>query len=315
MNAHGRPTIGWPALVAGALVAWAIWKRPDIGLALILLAVPFTLVERTRPLRQQRSAFRRVGAATDATGFIVDEVLAGIAVAAVLVVALPIVRLVLPSEIPEYLARQPGWLRWAEAFVVSEVSGYWGHRLSHEIPTLWRFHRVHHSAPELDWLAPNRRHPIDVVFARVSTSLPVLALGFTAPAVIGYFALKRVQGLFVHANVNIRFGWLERVVATPFFHHWHHSDEPGTWNKNYAGTAPAVEWVFGTLHLPDRWPLAYGCDGVPDTGYLARLASPWKSTRRDQRVAATSPTSGGSSRPSSVAANTSGNWSGVHVAT
>jgi sterol desaturase/sphingolipid hydroxylase (fatty acid hydroxylase superfamily) len=263
-------------VVAGALVVWAICRRPDIAAALLVLGAGFTLIEAWRPLRAQPPAARRVGAATDAAGFIVDEVLAGLGLAAVLVVVLPVVRFVLPSELPRYVAMQPGWLRWAEAFVVSEVSGYWGHRLSHEIPTLWRFHRVHHSAPQLDWLAPNRRHPVDVVFARLSTALPVLALGFAAPAVIGYFALKRIQGLLVHANVNCRLGWLERVVATPFFHHWHHSAEPGTWNKNYAGSIPAVDWLFGTLHLPRRWPHAYGCDApVPDVGYLARLASPW----------------------------------------
>ena len=105
----------------------------------------------------------------------------------------------------------------AQAFAVSEVSGYWGHRMSHQLPVLWRFHRVHHSSRQLDWLAPNRRHPIDLVVARVSTSLPVLVLGFAAPAVVSYFALKRIQGLLVHANVKWRFGWLERVVATPFF--------------------------------------------------------------------------------------------------
>jgi sterol desaturase/sphingolipid hydroxylase (fatty acid hydroxylase superfamily) len=272
-----RPRFGWPVLVAGALVTWSIWRRPDVATALVVLGGCFTLIERWRPLRSQPSAMRRTGAATDAAGFIVDEDLAGLGLAAALVVALPLARVALPREIPRYLAMQPVWLRWAEAFVVSEVSGYWGHRLSHEVPALWRFHQVHHSSREMDWLAPNRRHPVDVTFARFSTSLPVLVLGFAAPAVVGYFAVKRIQGLLVHANISCRLGWLERVVATPFFHHWHHSAEPGTWNRNYAGSIPAVDWLFGTLYLPGRWPHAYGCDNpAPDVGYLARLASPWK---------------------------------------
>jgi hypothetical protein len=150
-----------------------------------------------------------------------------------------------------------------------------GSSLSHELPVLWRFHRVHHSARELDWLAPNRRHPVDAIVARVSTSLPVLALGFAVPTVSTYFAVKRVQGLLVHANVNVRLGPLQRVVATPFFHHWHHSSEPGTWNTNYAGLLPAVDWLFGTLQLPDRWPAEYGCAGVvPDSGYGSPFVSP-----------------------------------------
>jgi sterol desaturase/sphingolipid hydroxylase (fatty acid hydroxylase superfamily) len=267
----------WCTVLAGALLVASVWTRPDVAAALVVLGAPFVLIERWRPLRAQPSAPRRIGAATDATGFVVDEVIAALGLAAVLVVVLPAAGRIVPPEVPRHLSAQPGWLRWVEACVISEISGYWGHRLSHEVPTLWRFHRVHHSAPQLDWLAPNRRHPIDVIVARTSTSVPVLMLGFSVPTVVTYFALKRIQGLFVHANVNLRFGALERVVATPFFHHWHHSDEPGTWNKNYAGSLPAVDWLFGTLHLPDRWPAAYGCDGaVPDTGYVARLLSPWR---------------------------------------
>ena len=74
----------------------------------------------------------------------------------------------------------------------------------------------------------------------------------------------------------MRLGELERVVATPFFHHRHHSAEPGTWNTNYAGSIPAVDWMFGTLYLPDRWPFTYGRDGpVANVGYVARVLSPW----------------------------------------
>jgi sterol desaturase/sphingolipid hydroxylase (fatty acid hydroxylase superfamily) len=271
--AHGPFT--WPNIGTAAVASWAVWDRIDIAAALLILAVPFTLIEIWRPLRSQPPAFRRPGAATDAVSFVLNEVLAGLGLAAVLMIAVPVLRCCVPSLVVQGLAAQPGWARWVEAFVISEVCGYWGHRLSHQIPALWRFHRIHHSAPELDWLAPNRRHPLDALVARTSTALPVLLLGFSVPTVATCFALKRIQGLFVHANVDIRLGPLERVVATPFFHHWHHSAEPGTWNTNYAGSVPAVDWLFGTLHLPHRWPQTYGCDvAVPD-GYVSRLVSPW----------------------------------------
>jgi hypothetical protein len=195
---------------------------------------------------------------------------------AVLLIGVPVLRVVVPFRLADALAGQPGSVRWFASFAVSEVGGYWGHRLSHEIPMLWRFHRVHHSAPQLDWLAPNRRHPIDAIIARSSTALPVLALGFGVPTVATHFALKRLQGLFVHSNTRLRFGPFERVLVTPFFHHWHHSATAGTWNTNYAGSLPLVDWIFGTMQLPARWPQEYGCDGdVPDVGYIARVMSAW----------------------------------------
>jgi sterol desaturase/sphingolipid hydroxylase (fatty acid hydroxylase superfamily) len=269
-------TAPWPAVATAAFVIWSAWHRTDIVIGLVVLAVPFSLIERWLPLRRQRPAFRRPGAATDLVSFLVNEVVAALGLAAVLLIGVPVLRLVVPFRLADALAGQPGSVRWFAAFAASEVGGYWGHRLSHEIPMLWRFHRVHHSARQLDWLAPNRRHPVDAIIARSSTALPVLALGFAVPTVATHFALKRLQGLFVHSNTRLRFGPFERVVVTPFFHHWHHSAVAGTWNTNYAGSLPVVDWIFGTMQLPGRWPQEYGCDGdVPDVGYVARFMSAW----------------------------------------
>lgn len=108
----------------------------------------------------------------------------------------------------------------------------------------------------------------------------MLALGFPVPTVLAVFAAKRLRGCFVHSNVNVRFGILERIFVTPFFHHWHHGNEPGTWNTNYAVSFPAVDWLFGTLQLPDHWPRDYGSDGtVPVARYLNRLLHPWSTPR------------------------------------
>ena len=274
--AGSRHAIGALAVTAG-LLAWSVAQRPDIAVSLLVLGAAFTSLERWRPLRRQRSALRRTGAMTDAVSYVVNEVLGGLGLAVVLVVAVPVLRLGVPPVLVRGLSGLPGWARWLTALALSEVCGYWGHRLSHEIPWLWRLHRVHHSAPQLDWLAPSRRHPLDAVVARTSTALPALVLGLGVPTVVTWFALKRLQGLITHANVDLRCGPLERIVVTPFFHHWHHSAAPGTWNTNYAGSLPAVDWLFGTLWLPDRWPEEYGCDGdVPDTGYVARCLSPWR---------------------------------------
>ena len=66
------------------------------------------------------------------------------------------------------------------------------------------------------WLAPSRRHPLDAVVARTSTALPVLVLGLGVPTVVTWFALKRLQGLIVHANVDVRLRALERALIPDF---------------------------------------------------------------------------------------------------
>ena len=290
-------TARWPAVATAGFVIWSAWHRTDIVIGLLVLAVPFSLIERWLPLRRQRSAFRRPGAATDLVSFLVNEVVVALGFVAVLLIGVPVLRLVVPFRLADALAGQPGSVRWFVSFAVSEVGGYWGHRLSHEIPMLWRFHRVHHSSRQLDWLAPSRRHPVDAVLARVSSALPVLVLGFSVPTVATHFALKRMQGLFTHCNTRLRLGPLERVMATPFFHHWHHSNAPGTWNTNYSNSLPVVDWIFGTLYLPGRWPEEYGCDGdVPDVGYVARFMSAWTRPKPPQVVVAGSAVPSGDGR-------------------
>jgi sterol desaturase/sphingolipid hydroxylase (fatty acid hydroxylase superfamily) len=107
--------------------------------------------------------------------------------------------------------------------------------------------------------------------------LPLAALGFAVPVIAAHFAVKRFQGLFVHANVRLNAGWLTWIVATPEFHHWHHADEPAAYNSNYAGQVPLVDRFFGTLHLPrPAWPTRYGCGESAPEGYLAQLAWPFR---------------------------------------
>jgi sterol desaturase/sphingolipid hydroxylase (fatty acid hydroxylase superfamily) len=42
------------------------------------------------------------------------------------------------------------------AILLGDLLTYWGHRLQHRVPFLWRFHAVHHSSTTLDWLAAHR---------------------------------------------------------------------------------------------------------------------------------------------------------------
>ncbi len=268
--------VRWTVLAAGALFVLGVTQRPDAAVGLVVLGVLFTVIERVRPLRDQPPAFRRRGAATDAVHFVVDELLAAVGVVAIVAVTVPVLSLAVPDRLVAFIAGQHPLVHWAEALVLGEVAGYWGHRLTHEIPWLWRFHKVHHSSPTMDWLAPNRRHPVDTALARAAVAVPLLLLGFALPTLAAHFVFKRFQGLLVHANVNLRFGILEWFVATPHFHHWHHATDREAWNTNYSGQVPLVDLLFGTLHLPDHWPTGYGCGDEPGDGYLAHLAWPFQ---------------------------------------
>jgi len=279
---QGTRAIGAPLVVLGALALFimSVQLRPDVAIGLVVLGSLFIVLERLRPLRRQ--PVLRKGFATDCVHFVADEVLAAAIVAIVLVPMLPLVSVIVPGFVGSALGFQPAWLVMLEGLIAAEVAGYWGHRATHEIGWLWRFHAVHHSVETMDWLAPNRRHPIDMAVARLFVIVPMAALGFPVLTVGAHFAIKRFQGLFVHANLHVNAGPLTWLVATPEFHHWHHANHPEAYNKNYAGELPIVDWVFGTLYLPrPGWPERYGCDATLPSSYLGQLAWPFRRPKSD----------------------------------
>ncbi|HEX4821017.1 MAG TPA: sterol desaturase family protein [Acidimicrobiales bacterium] len=272
MNVERRREVD--AVAASALFVVCVWLRPDVAVGLVVLGAVFIGLERRWPLVEQRVL--RAGWRTDVVHFVVDQVAAAAVVAALASVLVPWLEPLLPDL--DTLIDSP--LRLIIAAAIGEVAGYWGHRAMHRFPFLWRLHSVHHSAPQMDWLSPNRRHVLDTALGQAASVVPLLALGLSPPVVVSAFVLRRAQGLFVHANLRVQLPGLRWVIATPGFHHWHHSADPAHHDRNFAGQCPIVDWLFGTLHMPaGEWPQAYGLasgsDVLPD-GYLARLRWPFR---------------------------------------
>ena len=122
--------------------------------------------------------------------------------------------------------------------------------------------------------------------------VPIYLLGLAQPAsdhldpVPAMLAiLATIWGFFIHANVKWRLGWFEWLIASPAFHHWHHTnDGPEVLNKNYAPMLPWVDRVFGTLYLPKKtWPGKYGiAEELPD-GMMGQLLDPVIRLRTGER--------------------------------
>lgn len=188
-----------------------------------------------------------------------------------------------PAGLPAWGGALPILVRLPAAFVVGEIGYYWGHRATHEIPFLWRFHVIHHSAEEMDWIVNSRAHPLDSVFVRICGFLPMYALGLAQPlrgrhldaVPLLVMLTGTIWGYFIHANVRWRFGWLGWLIATPAFHHWHHTKDDHI-NHNYAPMLPVMDKIFGTLYMPKRqWPSTYGADSKLPDSLAMQLAYPF----------------------------------------
>lgn len=267
------------AAIAAALVAVAVVARPRLVVGIAVTALLFVPLERLVPLRRRRVL--RPGWRTDVVHFVVNNLLTtALLVAGFVVVGLPL-RALVPQAWRDAIAALPAGRQFLLALVLAELGQYWAHRATHRVPWLWRFHKVHHSIVEMDWLAAARLHPVDQAFTRLVTVTPLLVLGFTRGTFGGYLAFSAVQAIFIHANVRIRFGPLRWVFATPQFHHWHHGNTPESIDTNFAGQLPLLDVLFGTAHVPARaWPARYGVDDALPRGYVAQLAWPWRAVRR-----------------------------------
>ena len=186
-------------------------------------------------------------------------------------------------SVQSFVRSQPAVIQFFEIMFLADLVQYWVHRLFHQIPWLWKFHAVHHSARVMDWMAGNRLHIVDLALTRSLIYVPAYVFGFADVPLVLYIVFVALHSAFIHANLRFEFGPLRYLFATPQFHHWHHGAEPEAIDKNFAVHFPLLDMLFGTFHLPEgRWPAVYGTrtNDVPES-YLAQWLYPFRRSRRD----------------------------------
>ena len=222
---------------------FATFAKELVGLSmwLVLLLIVFVPLERIFGNHSQKVFRTSFGA--DLFYYFLNGILPKLLLTTSLTLLATLLHRLVRLAFYSSVAAMPLWLRLSAALVVNEIGGYWRHRWSHQIPFLRRFHGIHPSAEEIDWLV-------------------------TSHNLLGLFHSRKCQEALRLAGV---------AGLHPAFHHRHHTnDGPEFIDKNFAATFPWVDKCFGTLYLPPAWPAKYGSDTSIASDLTGQLLDPLK---------------------------------------
>jgi sterol desaturase/sphingolipid hydroxylase (fatty acid hydroxylase superfamily) len=158
------------------------------------------------------------------------------------------------------LGQLPLWAQAVIFLVVSDFFLYWIHRMFHD-GAMWKYHAIHHSSEEIDWISAARFHPLNIIFGTVIVDVALLLAGISPNVMLWVGPITIAHSALVHANLNWDFGPLRTVFASPVFHRWHHTFMEEGGNTNFAGSFPIWDIMFGTYRMPQGvLPEVYGAE-------------------------------------------------------
>ena len=158
------------------------------------------------------------------------------------------------------LAGLPPWWQAVLYLLGNDFVMYVTHRLFHSAQ-LWRFHAVHHSSEQLEWVSAGRFHPVDQIFHSLLADVVMLLLGIPPEILLWLLPFNAGSSALLHANLDWTFGPFRTVLASPVYHRWHHTSAERGGSSNFAGTFPVFDLLFGTYFFPvGELPDGYGVD-------------------------------------------------------
>jgi len=213
---------------------------------------------------------------------------------------------VLLPSVKNVFAWVPFWWGFFIICIADDLTQYWYHRLHHQIPWLWRFHRTHHSASYMGMSMASRQNAFyTIFFSQIYVTSALVYLGLGASAIL-VTTIK--SGITILAHSSIPWdkpfykykvlhpvAWvLERLISTPATHHAHHAatadDGVGYYKGNFGNMFFLWDVIFGTALISRQYPKAYGISHYAGDPWYAQFLWPvFKSNIEGSELAADGP--------------------------
>lgn len=180
-------------------------------------------------------------------------------------------------------ANVPIWLQLIFFTITHDIYIYFMHRWQHSNKWLWRIHEVHHSPKKVDWLSGSRSHALEILINQTVEFAPIVLLGAPVEVISYKGVISAVWGMYIHSNIDVRTGWLQKIINGPEMHRWHHSTGKGR-NRNFATKLAIWDWIFGTAYLPPSKPDEYGLKTYFPQHYFAQTLYAFRSFRKKKET-------------------------------
>lgn len=145
----------------------------------------------------------------------------------------------------------PIWLFGLVVFIFMDFAIWFQHLVFHKVPMFWRFHKVHHSDPDIDVTTAIRFHPVEIVLSMLIKAALILLLGAPAFAIFLFEVVLNGCAMFNHSNVKLP-GWIDRplrqLIVTPDMHRVHHSIRHRETDSNYGFNFSIWDRIFNTYN-------------------------------------------------------------------
>lgn len=148
------------------------------------------------------------------------------------------------------IVRLPRILETVLAVVLLDYTLYVWHVLTHKVPFLWRFHKIHHADLDLTTATAIRFHFGEISISVLFRAGQILLIGVSPNALKIWQNLLFASIFFHHSNIRLSEKFekkLQKIITTPRLHGIHHSEKEDEMNSNWSSGLSVWDYLHGTF--------------------------------------------------------------------
>ncbi|MEO6588915.1 MAG: sterol desaturase family protein [Pyrinomonadaceae bacterium] len=148
------------------------------------------------------------------------------------------------------ILKLPKIIETALAVILLDYTLYLWHVLTHKMPFLWGFHKIHHADLDLTAATAIRFHFGEISISVIYRAGQILLIGVSPEALKIWQNLLFLSIFFHHSNINLPENFerkLQKIITTPRLHGIHHSVKQDEMDSNWSSGLTVWDYLHGTF--------------------------------------------------------------------